>query len=101
MNGLIPDAMAQSAGSPQAGISTIIMMVVFIGVFYFLLIRPQQKKAKEHQAMVTRLSVGDEVVLLGSVDRLAVDAREHAALSDTVVYEILCGISKRVPRKYC
>jgi len=31
---------------------------------------------------------------------LSVDAREHAALSDTVLYEILCGISKRVPRRY-
>lgn len=46
------------------------------------------------------ISVGDEVVLLGSHDGLIVDAREHAALSDTVAYEILCGISKRVPRKY-
>jgi alanine racemase len=46
------------------------------------------------------VSVGDEVVLLGSVDGLSVDAREHAALSDTVLYEILCGISKRVPRRH-
>jgi alanine racemase len=46
------------------------------------------------------VSVGDEVVLLGTTDGLSVDAREHAALSDTVPYEILCGISKRVPRKY-
>jgi alanine racemase len=46
------------------------------------------------------VSVGDEVVLLGTVDNLSVDAREHAALSDTVAYEILCGISKRVPRRY-
>ena len=46
------------------------------------------------------ISVGDEVVLLGAVDGLSVDAREHAALSDTVLYEILCGISKRVPRRY-
>ena len=46
------------------------------------------------------VSVGDEVILLGSVDGLSVDAREHAALSDTVLYEILCGISKRVPRKH-
>jgi alanine racemase len=44
--------------------------------------------------------VGDEVILLGSLDGLSVDAREHAALADTVVYEILCGISKRVPRKH-
>jgi len=46
------------------------------------------------------VAVGDEVVLLGAVDGLSVDAREHAALSDTVLYEILCGISKRVPRRY-
>jgi alanine racemase len=46
------------------------------------------------------VSVGDEVVLLGATDGLSVDAREHASLSDTVPYEILCGISKRVPRRY-
>lgn len=46
------------------------------------------------------ISVGDEAILLGSLDGLSVDAREHAALANTVVYEILCGISKRVPRRY-
>jgi alanine racemase len=46
------------------------------------------------------VSVGDEVVLLGATDGLSVDAREHAALSETVPYEILCGISKRVPRRH-
>ena len=46
------------------------------------------------------ISVGDEVVLLGSSDGLTVDAREHAALAKTIPYEILCGISKRVPRRY-
>jgi alanine racemase len=46
------------------------------------------------------IEVGDEAILLGSLDGLTVDAREHAALANTVVYEILCGISKRVPRRY-
>jgi len=46
------------------------------------------------------VAVGDEAILLGSSDGLSVDAREHAALANTVLYEILCGISKRVPRKY-
>lgn len=46
------------------------------------------------------VEVGDEVILLGADDGLSVDAREHAAHADTNVYEILCGISKRVPRKY-
>jgi preprotein translocase subunit YajC len=42
-------------------------MVLMIAVFYFLLIRPQQKKQKEHQAMVTKLSAGDEVVTAGGI----------------------------------
>jgi alanine racemase len=46
------------------------------------------------------ISVGDEVTLLGSQDGLCVDAHEHAVLANTNVYEILCAISKRVPRKY-
>jgi alanine racemase len=46
------------------------------------------------------VSVGDEVILLGSQDGLSVDAHEHAVLANTNVYEILCAISKRVPRKY-
>ncbi|HXZ42274.1 MAG TPA: alanine racemase [Terriglobales bacterium] len=46
------------------------------------------------------VAVGDEAILLGSCDGLSVDAREHAALANTVLYEILCGISKRVPRRY-
>src|SRR5947207_4856401 len=46
------------------------------------------------------VDVGDEVILLGSCDGLTVSAREHAELADTIPYEILCAISKRVPRKY-
>ncbi|MGH9503718.1 MAG: alanine racemase [Terriglobales bacterium] len=46
------------------------------------------------------VAVGDEVLLLGALDGLSVDAREHAGLANTNVYEILCAISKRVPRKY-
>lgn len=46
------------------------------------------------------VAVGDEAILLGSCDGLSVDAREHAVLANSVLYEILCGISKRVARKY-
>jgi len=46
------------------------------------------------------VEVADEVILLGSFDGLSVDAREHAELAHTIPYEILCSISKRVPRKY-
>jgi alanine racemase len=46
------------------------------------------------------VSVGDEVILLGTSDGLSVDALEHARLANSSPYEILCNISKRVPRRY-
>ena len=46
------------------------------------------------------VAVGDEVILLGSSDGVSVDALEHARLANSSPYEILCNISKRVPRKY-
>jgi Alanine racemase, C-terminal domain len=51
------------------------------------------------------IAVGDAVILLGSpdgksIDGLSVDALEHAELANSTPYEILCNISKRVPRKY-
>ena len=48
-------------------ISSLVPLVLLFAIFYFLLIRPQQKKAKEHQAMVTKLSAGDEVVTTGGI----------------------------------
>jgi preprotein translocase subunit YajC len=67
---IISTAMAQ--GAPAAtgssgGISSLIFMAAFIAIFYFMLIRPQQKKAKEQQAMLTALSNGDEVVTSGGL----------------------------------
>lgn len=46
------------------------------------------------------VAVGDEVILLGAGDGLSVDALEHAELANSTPYEILCNISKRVPRRY-
>ena len=61
--------MAQTAGGAPAGAGTtsLIMMAVFVVIFYFLLIRPQQKKQKEHQAMLSKITVGDEVVTAGGI----------------------------------
>jgi len=46
------------------------------------------------------VAVGDEVILLGTGEGWSVDAREHAELANSTPYEILCNISKRVPRRY-
>ena len=69
MNSLISPAWAQGAPAPSTGgqFAPLLVMVVFIVIFYFLLIRPQQKKAKDHQSMVSKLSAGDEVVTSGGI----------------------------------
>jgi alanine racemase len=46
------------------------------------------------------VAIGDEVILLGTSDGMSVDALEHARLANSSPYEILCNISKRVPRRY-
>jgi preprotein translocase subunit YajC len=68
MEWLIPSAWAQAAGGaqPNAFMQLLPLVLIFV-VFYFLLIRPQAKRAKEHKAMVAALSVGDEVVIGGGL----------------------------------
>lgn len=51
----------------QGGTTTLMMMIIMFAVFYFFLIRPQSKKAKEHQNMLNALQKGDEVVTGGGV----------------------------------
>jgi len=63
-------ALAQGQGAQGGGASTIMsflpLILIFV-VFYFLLIRPQQKKAKEHQKMLEALKRGDKVITSGGV----------------------------------
>jgi len=68
MSLLISDAHAQAAATtPSVGYSQYLVLAVFVVVFYFLLIRPQQKRAKEHQALLSKLAAGDEVVTAGGI----------------------------------
>ncbi|MDH5433647.1 MAG: preprotein translocase subunit YajC [Gammaproteobacteria bacterium] len=64
----ISNAIAADAAPAQAsGTSTLIMMVLFVAVFYFLLIRPQSKRQKEHKSMLEAIQKGDEVVTTGGI----------------------------------
>ncbi|HEX6997764.1 MAG TPA: preprotein translocase subunit YajC [Gammaproteobacteria bacterium] len=65
-NLFIANAWAQDGTAQNPLISLLLLIVIFV-LFYFLLIRPQAKKQKEHRAMVEALSVGDEVVTGGGV----------------------------------
>jgi preprotein translocase subunit YajC len=67
MDFFIADAWAQSAPPAGGGASGLIMFVILIAVFYFILIRPQMKQAKEHKKMIEALQKGDEVVTSGGL----------------------------------
>ena len=68
MSFFISDAMAQGAGGQTGGtLELILPLLLMFGIFYFLLIRPQQKKAKEHKTMVEALGKGDEVITNGGL----------------------------------
>lgn len=71
----ISNAMAAPAGGVTGGYSSLIMMALFAVVFYFLLIRPQSKRQKEHKNMLGAVQKGDEVVtsggILGKVTKLS------------------------------
>ncbi len=69
MSFFISDAVAQTAGAAPAGsgFASLIPLILIFAVMYFLLIRPQQKKMKVHQAMVQALGKGDEVTTNGGI----------------------------------
>jgi preprotein translocase subunit YajC len=79
MNFFISDAIAQTAGGAtgDAGWMQFLPMVILFVIFYFLLIRPQQKRAKEHKQMITGLSKGDEVVTNGGILGKITDVGEN------------------------
>jgi preprotein translocase subunit YajC len=65
---LIPSAFAQSpAGGAESGLLSFLPIIVMFVILYFLMIRPQMKRAKEAKAMVDALQKGDEVITAGGV----------------------------------
>ena len=68
------------------------LILIFV-IFYFFLIRPQQKRVKDHKAMVESLKRGDEVItsggIIGVVDRVMEDDRIEVILADNVKVQII------------
>ena len=95
MDWLIASAHAQAAGGaqPNALMQMLPLLLIFV-VFYFLLIRPQAKRAKEHKAMVAALGVGDEVVTAGA----SWAGSSRSATSSSTV-EIAPGVQVKVQRQ--
>ena len=77
------------------GIESLIPLILIFGIMYFLLIRPQQKKLKEHQLMVEALRRGDQVITQGGIMGKVVKVKDEAA---EVEVEIATGVTVRVIR---
>ena len=73
-------ALAQTTESSSGGgaIATLLPFVLIIGIFYFMLIRPQQKRAKSHQKMLEALSIGDEVMTSSGIFGKVVSIGDNA-----------------------
>ena len=86
----------------------LVPLILIFGIMYFLLIRPQQKKAKQHQAMVSSLRRGDQVVtqggLIGKVSKVKEDNEVEVEVSDGVKVRVVQStiaqvLSKTEPAK--
>jgi len=77
----------------NSGIGQFIPLILIFVIFYFFLIRPQQKKAKEHKIMVENLKRGDKVVtsggIVGTVDRIIDNEKVEIEIADSVKVEVV------------
>ena len=92
MDFLISSAWAQDA-APQGGLMGFLPLILIFVVFYFMLIRPQMKRAKEHRKMVSELGKGDEVVTNGGILGKITDLSESF-----VTLELADNVSIKVQR---
>ena len=91
---LVTPAFAQAAGAQGPSlVSQLPFFIAIFAIFYFLLIRPQQKRVIEHQAMVDALRRGDQVVTQGGLVGKVTKVREE---DGEVEVEIAAGVNVRV-----
>jgi len=86
-----------------SGIAQFIPLILIFVIFYFFLIRPQQKRAKDHKAMVAALKRGDEVVtsggIVGKVERILGEDKLDLLISENVTVEVVQSTIQSVLNK--
>ncbi len=75
----IAPAHAQAAGAPPGGLGGfgLLMPIILIAIMYFLMIRPQMKRQKEHKAMLEKIKRGDEVLTNGGIAGIVTDIGDN------------------------
>ena len=75
------------------GIAQFIPLILIFVIFYFFLIRPQQKRVKDHKAMVASLKRGDEIItsggIIGTIDRVMEDDRIEVTIGENTKVQII------------
>ena len=86
-----------------SGFAQFIPLILIFVIFYFFLIRPQQKRAKDHKSMVAALKRGDEVVtsggIVGTVERILGNDRVELKISDNVTVEVVQSTIQNLLKK--
>ncbi len=76
-----------------SGFAQFIPLILIFVIFYFFLIRPQQKKIKDHKFMVSQLKRGDEIItsggLIGKIDKIHDDDKIDLQISDSVIVKVI------------
>ena len=77
----------------ESGFAQLIPLILIFVIFYFLLIRPQQKKVKEHKLMVENLKRGDKVItsggIIGTIERIIDGDKAEISITDNVKVEVI------------
>ncbi len=93
--GSAPGGATGGAGGGMAAFQQIIPLVFMFAIFYFLLIRPQQKKAKEHKALLESMKKGDNVITAGGVH-----GKITAVENDLVTLEVANNVNIKITKSY-
>ena len=86
-----------------SGFTQFIPLILIFVIFYFFLIRPQQKKVKEHKLMVSALKRGDEVVtsggIVGKIERVLGDDKVDILISENVTVQVVQSTIQNLSKK--
>ncbi len=84
----------QQVGATDGLLSMLPMLVIFIGIFYFLLIRPENKRKKEAEQMRSSLKVGDKVTTIGGIVGVVVHMKEDSFILETSADQVRIEFKK-------
>ncbi len=99
----VPIAQAAPAAAPAGGVGGMLVpMILIMGIFYFMLIRPQQRKEKERKRMISELKSGAKVMFSGGIIGVISNVKEHTfmiKIADGVKIEVARGAVSQVIEK--